>query len=189
MCGTTTWQMQLLIGIANKNVFQYLAWPLLVHEDTVCPPPLSIYLPMYCLPTTYLPTYLSVHNICCVQKICYNLFWFSFEVGRKKLNDKDANEKQKLKSQYKREMKAAMREVRKDRAFIADQVIKERVKRYDSACVIWLYVTWHFSLQCMSIYCSDAERQKKTNKILADLQGQQHELNMFHKMNKKPRRK
>ena len=53
----------------------------------------------------------------------------SFEAGKKKVTDKEMAERQKLKHQYKKEMKATIREVRKDRAFIADQAIKERVKR------------------------------------------------------------
>ncbi|XP_067943057.1 nucleolar protein 14-like [Watersipora subatra] len=88
----------------------------------------------------------------------------NFEAGKKKVTDKVAAEKQKLKNQYKKELKATVREIRKDRAFIADQAIKERVKR-------------------------DAERQKKTNQILADLQGQQYEVNMHEKMNRKPKRR
>ena len=54
----------------------------------------------------------------------------SFEVGKKKIKDKVAAEKMKLKQQYKRELKATIREVKKDRAFIAEQTIKERIKRY-----------------------------------------------------------
>ena len=46
------------------------------------------------------------------------------------MKDKVAAEKMKLKQQYKRELKATIREVKKDRAFIAEQTIKERIKRY-----------------------------------------------------------
>ena len=35
---------------------------------------------------------------------------------------------------------------------------------------------------CKFFFNRDAERQKKTNMILADLQGQQHDVNMFKKM-------
>jgi len=53
----------------------------------------------------------------------------SFEVGKKKTTDKALAEKQKLKYQYKKELKSTLRELRKDRQFIADQTIKDRMKR------------------------------------------------------------
>ena len=75
--------------------------------------------------TTRKPSFVTTYTKKCIASIP----WCSFEVGKKKIKDKVAAEKMKLKQQYKRELKATIREVKKDRAFIAEQTIKERIKR------------------------------------------------------------
>lgn len=56
-----------------------------------------------------------------------------FDTGRKSSGDKVADERRKLKHQYKKEMKATIREVKKDSAFLASQNIREKIKRYVSS--------------------------------------------------------
>lgn len=52
-----------------------------------------------------------------------------FDGSKKKSGDKATDEKRKLKHQYKKELKSTIREVKKDRAFIAAQNIKEKIER------------------------------------------------------------
>lgn len=64
---------------------------------------------------------------------------------------KEKAEREKLLHKYKKEMKGAIREIRKDRAFIAKLQIKEQIK-------------------------SDTERKRKVKEIFGDAAMQQGEL-------------
>lgn len=76
-----------------------------------------------------------------------------YVVGRKRAGSRTTAERQKLRHKVKREMKGAVREIRKDNVFLAKEKLKETLER-------------------------DAERERKTKKILHDLQMQQFEAKM-----------
>lgn len=73
-----------------------------------------------------------------------------YEVSKRKSRGKLAGEKQKLKYKVKKETKGAIREIRKDAAFLAKVKLDETL-------------------------LLDAERQRKTRQLMHELQSQQHE--------------
>ena len=58
-----------------------------------------------------------------------NSFW-SFEGRKKRVGSKEKLEREKLQHKIKREMKGAIREIRKDNAFIAREKLKEQIEKY-----------------------------------------------------------
>lgn len=54
----------------------------------------------------------------------------SFEGRKKRVGSKEKLERDKLQHKLKREMKGAIREIRKDNAFLGRQKIKEQIERY-----------------------------------------------------------
>eukprot|EP00731_Ephydatia_muelleri_P020309 Em0013g36a len=73
-----------------------------------------------------------------------------FEGGRKKAVNRTAGERQRLAHKVKREMKGAVREIRRDNAFLARERLNEQLER-------------------------DAERERKTHQIMRELEEIQHE--------------
>ena len=54
---------------------------------------------------------------------------FRFEGRKKRVGSKEKQEQDKLQHKLKREMKGAIREIRKDNAFIAREKLKEQISR------------------------------------------------------------
>lgn len=54
----------------------------------------------------------------------------SFEGRKKRVGSKEKQEHDKLQHKIKREMKGAIREIRKDNAFIAREKLKEQIEKY-----------------------------------------------------------
>ncbi len=52
-----------------------------------------------------------------------------FDGRKKRIGSKEQLEKQKLMHKYRREMKGAMREIRKDAQFLARERLNERIQR------------------------------------------------------------
>eukprot|EP00112_Aurelia_sp_Birch-Aquarium-sp1_P018326 Seg4357.4 transcript_id=Seg4357.4/GoldUCD/mRNA.D3Y31 product="Nucleolar protein 14" protein_id=Seg4357.4/GoldUCD/D3Y31 len=91
------------------------------------------------------------------------MFDESYEVkSKKRSKDKDVNERNKLKYKYKKEMKGAIREIRKDSHFLAKEKLQERLDK-------------------------DAERARKTKEIERQLADQQGELKALNKVKRKNR--
>eukprot|EP00794_Sanderia_malayensis_P005526 gene5526-6211_t len=82
--------------------------------------------------------------------------------AKRRLKNKDANELEKLKYKHRKELKGAVREIRKDSQFLAREKLKEKL-------------------------ASDAERVRKTKEIERQLAEQQGELNALEKVKKKNR--
>lgn len=55
--------------------------------------------------------------------------FFSFDGGKKRVGSKEKQERDKLQHKLKREMKGAIREIRKDNAFIGRQKIQEQIAK------------------------------------------------------------
>ncbi|KAK2584541.1 hypothetical protein KPH14_006910 [Odynerus spinipes] len=79
-----------------------------------------------------------------------------YDGKRHKSMSKEKAEKEKLLHKYKKEMKGAIREIRRDRAFLSKLQIKQQIK-------------------------SDTERKRKVKEIFGDAAQQQHELKKFKK--------
>lgn len=62
---------------------------------------------------------------------------FRYENQKKKLVG-DKGEHAKLLYKYKKEMKGALREIRRDRSFIADVKFKEQAAKYVLLCFVFL---------------------------------------------------
>lgn len=61
---------------------------------------------------------------------------FSFDGTKKRVGSKEKQERDKLQHKLKREMKGAIREIRRDNAFIARQKLQEQIERYlNSFCL------------------------------------------------------
>lgn len=58
------------------------------------------------------------------------LYFYSFEGRKKRVGSKEKLEREKLQHKIKREMKGAIREIRKDNAFIAREKLKEQIEKY-----------------------------------------------------------
>lgn len=81
----------------------------------------------------------------------------------------------------KREKKGALREIRRDQAFLGRLKIKERIKRY--------HIIIHEDFQVyLLFFCSDVERRDKVKKIYAEASVQQSELNAIGRKNKQLKR-
>jgi nucleolar protein 14 len=65
------------------------------------------------------------------------LFFYSFEGRKKRVGSKEKLEHDKLQHKIKREMKGAIREIRKDNAFLGRQKIKEQIERYFNIEIIF----------------------------------------------------
>lgn len=83
--------------------------------------------------------------------------------AKRKFMNKDANEREKLKYKHKKEMKGAIRELRKDSQFLAKEKLQEKLTR-------------------------DAERNRKTREIEGQLAAQQGDMNAFDKIKRKKKR-
>ena len=57
-------------------------------------------------------------------------FHFSFVVGRRKSHSRADSERQRLIHKVRKEKKGAVREIRKDNQFLAQQKLKEQIRRY-----------------------------------------------------------
>lgn len=89
-----------------------------------------------------------------VSLICFMLIdksFFRYDGKKHRTTSKEKAEREKLLHKYKKEMKGAMREIRRDRAFLAKLQIKEQIK-------------------------NDEERKRKVREIFGDAAMQQNEL-------------
>lgn len=66
----------------------------------------------------------------------------SFEGRKKRVGSKEKLERDKLQHKIKREMKGAIREIRKDNAFIAREKLKEQIDKY-VIIKYFLFVTFY----------------------------------------------
>ena len=85
----------------------------------------------------------------------------NYEVrSKRRAGDKVQNERQKLKYKIKKETKSAMREIKKDAAFLAKEQLKERMDK-------------------------DAERKRKVKDLERSLADERSEINKMERMNKR----
>ena len=59
-----------------------------------------------------------------------NVSSVSFEGKKKRVGSKEKQERDKLQHKLKREMKGAIREIRKDNSFLARQQLKEQIDKW-----------------------------------------------------------
>jgi len=91
-------------------------------------------------------------------------------------------ERDKLQHKIKREMKGAIREIRKDNAFLGRQKIKEQIERYFYAETIFLF---SFCLTRFILYFyRDTERKRKVKELLGSLATQEGEVRKMKKSKK-----
>lgn len=80
----------------------------------------------------------------------------------------------------KKETKGALREIRRDKAFLGRVKINERIQRYGVFILHILYSVYSFNL-----YFSDKERKEKVKRLYAEAAMQQSELNTLDRKKKK----
>ncbi|KAL1494774.1 hypothetical protein ABEB36_010319 [Hypothenemus hampei] len=83
-----------------------------------------------------------------------------YDIKRRKVQSKEKAEREKLMHKLKKETKGALREIRRDKAFLARVKINERIQ-------------------------SDKERRARVNKLYAEAANQQSELNAMDRKNKR----
>ena len=102
----------------------------------------------------------------------------SFEGRKKRVGSKEKLEREKLQHKLKREMKGAIREIRKDNAFLGRQKIKEQIERYINLIQMTNLTKLMINNAC---FIRDNERKRKAKEILSSLAIQEGE---FKKMKK-----
>lgn len=70
------------------------------------------------------------------------MFVFSYDRKRHKVQSQEKAEIQKLQHKLKKEKKGAMREIRRDNAFLGRVKIKQQIHRYDIIIFIYLYLQY-----------------------------------------------
>lgn len=95
-------------------------------------------------------------------------------------------ERDKLLHEYKREMKGALREIRKDRSFIARVKVSEQAQK--SVFLFFFLVKLHSShrpnVLIFEFIFRDAERKSKVKQIMNWGQNQQSELKRMERKNR-----
>ena len=108
---------------------------------------------------------------------------YSFEGRKKRVGSKEKLEQDKLQHKIKREMKGAIREIRKDNAFLSRQKIKEQIERQVQ---ITSTILSNFYLHVLFITIfRDTERKRKVKELLGSLAMQEGEVNKMKKTKKK----
>ena len=112
----------------------------------------------------------------------FHFIWFrSFEGRKKRVGSKEKQEQDKLQHKIKREMKGAIREIRKDNAFIAREKLKEQIDRYEQD----LYLFLQKLLKKVIDFCRDNQRKRKVKELLGSLANQEGEVRKLKKTKKK----
>lgn len=116
------------------------------------------------------------------QKFVLNTFVYfcSFEGRKKRVGSKEKLERDKLQHKIKREMKGAIREIRKDNAFIAREKLKEQIDKYEFQSYICLKL-----ILLDSFLCRDNQRKRKVKDLLSSLANQEGEVRKLKKTKKK----
>lgn len=78
-------------------------------------------------------------------------------------------------------MKGAIREIRKDNAFIAREKLKEQIDRYEQD----LYLFLQKLLKKVIDFCRDNQRKRKVKELLGSLANQEGEVRKLKKTKKK----
>ena len=89
----------------------------------------------------------------------------------------DRRERAKLIHKVKQETKGALREIRRDRQFLAKVRYKEALKRYSFFLKIFFFV----KLMLLIFFYSDMERKRKVKEIFGAAAQQMGELKKFKK--------
>ena len=100
----------------------------LVHE-TKKPRPLRLYEPVIEDQYVFLVIVIGCLFILNNLRVTHFSYYHSFEGRKKRVGSKEKLEREKLQHKLKREMKGAIREIRKDNAFIGRIKIKEQIER------------------------------------------------------------
>lgn len=114
----------------------------------------------------------------------YIILLFNRYDGRTfKTESKEKAERSKLLHRYKREMKSAVREIRKDNSFLSKLKYHEQAKRLT---FFYCFNTFPYMLTLLFMYFfSDVERRNKVKQIYSWGANQAHEVNKLAKKNKK----